>query len=168
VKPFAIFRAAIIPAIAFNLFVLVLLRDQLAGLADFQLHAPDWALLARQGFMIQLHLAAAVSALAVAILMLSRPKGTRMHRVVGWVWVVLMMTTALSSFFIRELNGGSLSAIHILSGWTALAAPLAVWAARTRRIKLHARFMTGIVIGGLFIAGALSFMPGRLMWRVFF
>jgi hypothetical protein len=28
--------------------------------------------------------------------------------------------------------------------------------------------MTVLVVGGLFIAGAFTFVPGRLMWRVFF
>ena len=159
--------AVITIAVVINIAVLWVLRDQLGGVAQFAPHAPDWDLLARQGWVIQLHLLAAVSALLVAILMLARAKGSRMHRVVGWAWVALMMTTALSSFFIRELNPGKLSSIHILSGWTALATPIAVWAARTHRVRLHQRFMTGIVIGGLFIAGALSFIPGRLMWRVF-
>jgi uncharacterized membrane protein len=79
-----------------------------------------------------------------------------------------MMTTALSSFFIRELSPGKLSYIHILSGWVAFATPLGVWAARTHRVRLHQHMMTGLVVGGLFIAGALTFIPGRLMFRVFF
>ena len=157
-------RQVILPAIAINLAVLWLLRDRLSRLTGFAPHVPNGALLARQGWVIQLHLLAAVSALLVAILMLARTKGTRMHRVIGWVWVVLMMTTALSSFFIRT---GELSWIHVLSGWTALATLLAVWAARIRRVRLHQRFMTGLVIGGLFIAGAFSFFPGRVMWNVF-
>lgn len=152
--------------IAINAAVLWLLRDQVARFA-FSPHAPDWALLARQNFMVQVHLFAALSALMVALFMLKGAKGTRAHRIVGWAWVVLMMTTALSSFFVRELNHGALSWIHILSGWTALAAPLAVWAARTRRVRLHQRLMMGLVLGGLFGAGALSFIPGRLLYRVF-
>lgn len=33
---------------------------------------------------------------------------------------------------------------------------------------MHRRMMTGLFIGGLVIAGALTFLPGRLMWQVFF
>ena len=161
-------RAVALPALAFNAAVLWLLRDRLAALAGARLHAPDWALLTRQAWVIQLHLAAAVSALLVAVFMLWGAKGTRVHRTVGWAWAALMMTTAVSSFFVRTLNPGHLSSIHILSGWVAFATPLGVWAARTHRVKLHQRMMTGLVLGGLFIAGALTLIPGRLMWRVFF
>ncbi len=161
-------RRVLIPCLLINGAVLWLFRDQLAGLADIRLRAPDLALLARQGVVVQLHLFAAVSALLTALFMLKGAKGTRVHRVVGWAWVVLMMTTAVSSFFIRELSPGRLSYIHILSGWVAFATPLGVWAARTHRVRLHQHMMTGLVVGGLFIAGALTFIPGRLMFRVFF
>jgi len=40
--------------------------------------------------------------------------------------------------------------------------------ARTHRVRPHRHMMTGLVGGGLFIAGAFTFVPGRLMWRVFF
>lgn len=161
-------RRVLVPCLLINGAVLWLFRDQLAGLADIRLHAPDFALLARQSLVVQLHLFAAVSALLVAMFMLKGAKGTTVHRIVGWAWVGLMMTTAVSSFFIRELSPGRLSYIHILSGWVAFATPLGVWAARTRRVRLHQHMMTGLVVGGLFIAGALTFIPGRLMFNVFF
>ncbi len=28
--------------------------------------------------------------------------------------------------------------------------------------------MTGLYVGGLIFAGTLAFLPGRLMWQVFF
>jgi uncharacterized membrane protein len=156
-----------VPCLAIAGAILWLLRRQLGALASLHPHAPDIALIARQSLAAQLHLFAAVSALLVAIFMLKGAKGTSLHRMVGWAWVVLMMTTALSSFFIREMSPGHLSPIHALSGWVAFATPLGVWAARTHRVKLHQRLMTGLVIGGLFIAGLLTFMPGRLMWSLF-
>jgi uncharacterized membrane protein len=159
-------RRVILPGLAINAAVLWLLRDHLAGLAGARLRAPDWELLAQETFAVQLHLFAALAALLVAILMLAGPKGTRAHRIVGWSWALLMMTTALSSFFIQ--SWGSLSPIHILAGWTAFATPLGVWAARTHRVRLHQRMMTGLVVGGLAIAGVLTFIPGRLMWAIFF
>lgn len=157
-----------IPCVAIAGAILWLLRDNFAAVAGLSPHAPDLALIASRSLVVQLHLFAALSALVVALFMLKGAKGTRMHRIVGWAWVGLMMTTALSSFLIREISPGKLSYIHILSGWVAFAAPLGVWAARTHRVRLHQRLMTGLVIGGLFIAGALTFIPGRLMWNVFF
>jgi len=161
-------RRVLIPCLLINAAVLWLFRDQLAGLADIRLHAPDLALLARQSLVVQLHLFAALSALLVALFMLKGAKGTTAHRIVGWAWVVLMMTTAVSSFFIRELSPGHLSWIHILSGWVAFATPLGVWAARSHRVRLHQHLMTGLAVGGLFFAGLLTFIPGRLMFGVFF
>jgi uncharacterized membrane protein len=156
-----------VPGLAVGGAILWLLRGQMPALANVRVHAPDFALIAGQSLVIQLHLFAALSALFVALFMLKGAKGTRVHRIVGWAWVALMMTTALSSFFIREIGHGQFSYIHILSGWVAFATPLGVWAARTHRVRLHQRVMTGLVIGGLFIAGALTFIPGRLMWNVF-
>jgi uncharacterized membrane protein len=163
----ATLRRVALPAVAINLVLLWLARDQLARLAGASLHPPDWEPLLRAGWVVQLHLLAAISALLVALLILAGPKGTRAHRIFGWGWAVLMLTTALSSFFIRDIGDGKLSYIHILSGWVAFATPLGVWAARTRRVRLHQRLMTGLVLGGLVIAGAFTFVPGRLMFDTF-
>jgi len=131
-------------------------------------HAPDWALLARQPWVIQLHIAAALAALLLGTVQLVGIKGTGVHRLIGWSWVVAMFTVAVSSLFIRQINPGSFSLIHLLSGWTLIALPMALFAVRRGRIASHARGMTWTFIGGLIVAGAFTFLPGRLMWAVFF
>ena len=136
------------------------------GLA-FQPHAPDWALLARQTPILQIHIAAAVVALMIGLILLAGIKGNRLHRTLGWVWVVAMATVAISSFFVRELNGGALSLVHLLSGWTVIILPMAVYAARRHEVVKHRGRMTGLFVGALVIAGLLTLFPGRLMWRVF-
>lgn len=78
-----------------------------------------------------------------------------------------MMTGAASSLFIRMINHGSLSYIHLLAGWTIVALPMAAFAARTHRVKMHARLMTGLFTGGLILAGLLALLPGRLTWEIF-
>jgi uncharacterized membrane protein len=138
-----------------------------AGL-EIHPHLPDPTLLAAQPLAIKLHVAAALSALGIGIVQLSGVKGTGLHRVMGWSWVTAMATAAISSLFIRELNHGSFSFIHLISGWVIIALPIALWAARTARIRLHGRLMAGLFVGGLLIAGLLTFIPGRLMWRLFF
>jgi uncharacterized membrane protein len=40
--------------------------------------------------------------------------------------------------------------------------------ARRHNIRAHRRMMTGNFLFGLIVAGAFTFVPGRLMWRVFF
>ncbi len=131
-------------------------------------HAPDWDLLARQPWVIQLHIAAALAALLLGTVQLVGIKGTGLHRLIGWSWVVAMFTVAVSSLFIRQINPGSFSLIHLLSGWTLIALPMALFAVRRGRIASHARGMTWTFIGGLIVAGAFTFLPGRLMWEVFF
>lgn len=137
----------------------------------FTPHAPDWRLLLTSPSAIQIHVAAALTALAIGIVLLIGVKGNRLHRTLGWTWVLAMATTAVSSFFIHRLNPGGpggFSLIHLLSGWTVIALPMAVHAARRHRIADHRRAMTGMFVGGLIVAGAFTFLPGRLMWAVFF
>lgn len=141
-----------------------------AGLAQagFTLHAPDWTRLMGAPAVIQAHLAAALVALAIGVILLAGVKGTRRHRILGWTWVLAMATTAMSSFFIHQINPGGLSLIHALSGWTLVGLPMAVYAARRHRVQAHRRAMTGMFVGGLVVAGLLTFLPGRLLWAVFF
>lgn len=131
-------------------------------------HAPDLALIVHAPMAVQWHLAAVTLALVVGVVLLVGVKGAPLHRLLGWTWAIAMMTAAVSSLFIRELNHGRLSLIHLLSGWTILALPAAVAFARAHRVRMHGRMMTGLFTGGLVLAGILSFIPGRLMWRLFF
>jgi uncharacterized membrane protein len=138
------------------------------ALASTVAHAPDWPLLARQPWVVQLHIAAALLALLLGTVQLVGIKGTGLHRLIGWTWVVAMLTVAISSLFIRQINPGSFSLIHLLSGWTLIALPMALFAIRRGRIAPHASGMTRTFVGGLIVAGAFTFLPGRLMWEVFF
>src|SRR6266704_652720 len=62
---------------------------------------------------IQIHAFAAIAAFAVGAVQLSAPKGTIPHRLIGWLWAVLMMTVAISSLFIHEIRlWGPWSPIH--------------------------------------------------------
>jgi len=129
-------------------------------------HAFDTALFARQPVVIQAHVLAAVSALLLGLIQLAGPKGTVAHRVIGWSWVLLMMTVAISSFAMISLGGG-FSPIHALSAFVLVMVPLGVYAARRGRIEAHRGAMTGVFVFGLIVAGAFTFVPGRLMWRLF-
>lgn len=132
-----------------------------------QPHAPDVALFASQSFAIKLHVLAAVAAFFVGLVMLARPKGDKLHKIIGWSWVVLMTATALSSLFITELNGDFYSFIHLISGWTLIALPMAIYLVRQGKVRQHARTMVGLFVGGMLIAGGLTLLPGRLMWALF-
>jgi len=50
--------------------------------------------------MIALHLSSALLALLLGAVVLSSPKGTRRHELLGRAWVALMVVVAVSSFWI--------------------------------------------------------------------
>jgi uncharacterized membrane protein len=174
-QPFFRWRDLLISgAIALGTVVVVGAQRSLSGWAAYfatlqiHPHLPDMTLLGAQPFAIKLHIAAAMTALIIGTVQLLGVKGTGLHRVLGWSWVAAMGTTAVSTFFIRELNHGSFSAIHLISGWIVIALPMALFAVRRGGVLLHGRLMAGMFLGGLILAGLLAFFPGRLMWRLFF
>jgi len=131
-------------------------------------HAPNTALLAAQPFAIKFHLATVLAAFAIGCILMVGVKGTMVHRVLGWSWVILMTSTAIASFFIHTLNKGGLSPIHALSAWVVVAAPFGLYLARRHQVAQHRRMMTGLFLLGLVLAGAFTFIPGRLMFALFF
>jgi uncharacterized membrane protein len=136
--------------------------------ARANLHAPDWALWRELPAQTQIHVIAAVAALAVGLVILSLPKGRGLHKPLGWLWVAAMGLTAVSSLFMTGLNGDFYSLIHLLTGWTLIALPMGIFAIRNRNVVAHRRAMTGMFLGGLVVAGALTFLPGRFMFELFF
>jgi uncharacterized membrane protein len=118
---------------------------------------------------LQLHAFAAMTAFALGIVQLSAPKGTLPHRTIGWMWVTLMVFVSASSFWIHELRiWGIWSPIHLLSIFTLVTLPLAVWAAHRHAFDRHRRAMTAIFFGALVIAGLFTLVPGRIMHKVVF
>lgn len=137
----------------------------LRALTQLNPHPPDWAAWAQLPATVQAHVAAAVVALGIGIVILLKPKGTGFHKTVGWAWVLAMGATAVSSLFITGLNGDFYSLVHLLSGWTIVALPMGVVAIRNRKVIAHKRAMTGIFVGGLLVAGSFAFLPGRFMFE---
>jgi uncharacterized membrane protein len=119
--------------------------------------------------VIQIHAFAAMGAFTLGVVQLAAPKGTLPHRTIGWVWVALMAVIALSSFFIHGIKlVGPFSPIHLLSIFTLIMLPLAVLGARRHDVKKHRSAMIAIFVGALVIAGAFTFIPGRIMHAVAF
>ena len=130
-------------------------------------HGPDRELLGRTSPVILVHLAFGVLALAVGAILLAGRKGARMHRVLGWAWVLAVGTVALTSLFIKTQNPGHFSIIHLLSGYVIIALPLAVAAARRHDVQRHRRYMTGMYLGGFAVNLVFVLLPGRLVWNLF-
>ena len=112
--------------------------------------------------IIWLHLTTAVLALGLGSANLVLAKGNFRHRVFGWTWLGAMLCVTVSSFWIRELDEGSFSWIHGLSVWTLVAMAAAIFSIRKGRVRSHAKWMIGTMIG-VAVAGAFALAPGRFI-----
>jgi len=113
---------------------------------------------------VVIHLATVLPSLPLGLYLFLARKGGARHRMLGRVWMALMAITAVSALFIRHLNDGALSPVHIASLVTLISIPLASSAARQGRIAAHRARILGMFIGALLVSGLLSFLPGRIMW----
>lgn len=118
---------------------------------------------------VQIHAFAAMPLIPLTTCLFTLRRGNRLHRVLGWSWVVLMATVALTSFWIHEIRLiGGFSPIHLLSLVTMVSLVAAVIAARHHQVQKHKQTMTWLTCGALLGAGAFTLLPGRLMNTVLF
>jgi uncharacterized membrane protein len=135
-------------------------------------HAPRLAPILAASLAIKIHLLTIAAALGVGVVLASGVKGDRLHRTLGWVWSACMLVTALATLFIHAPVGlpsiAGIGLLHIFAAVVLVFLPLGLLAARRHDTLRHARTMSGLLIGGLGVAGLFAFMPGRLMWQVLF
>ena len=150
-------RIATMALIVFAVIAAAILIRSLTGTTDYR--TPDWAL--------QLHLATVVPALPLGAWLLWRPaKGDAAHRIGGRIWALLMIVTAIDSFWIRSITGG-IGPIHLFSVLTLVQLPRAIWFARSGEIDRHLKTMRGVYFG-LLAAGFFAMAPGRTLWMLVF
>lgn len=133
-------------------------------------HVPDLALLAQAPWPVQAHLATLAVALAATVVLLAGVKGSRLHRVLGWLWALAMIATAAATLYIPAPPGAAnfhgLGILHLFALLTFISVPRAVLAARRHDVRRHAGVISGFLIGGLGLAGLFALLPGRLLWQV--
>ena len=108
-----------------------------------------------------IHIIFALSSIFLGALILFMRKGTRKHRFIGRIWVVSMVITCISSFWLVEIFG-FWGPIHLLSIWTLFCLFQAIRSIRVKNIKKHKGYMKGAYYG-LVIAGLAALMPGRFL-----
>ena len=117
--------------------------------------------------LIYAHLATIVPAAFIGAYLLLRQKGTPGHRLLGKIYMLLMMTTAVITLFITAEVGPTLlnhfGFIHLFSLLVIYSVPAAYFAIRVHNIKRHKFNMLGVYLSAVLIAGAFTFSPGRLM-----
>jgi uncharacterized membrane protein len=122
---------------------------------------------------VRIHVETVVPAFVIGTyqIFLSR-KGAPFHRVLGYIYLALMTVTAITTLFIHALMPkgpfGGFSPIHLLVGLTLFGIVGALRGAWTHDIRLHKISMISVYVGGLLIAGSLTFLPGRIMHAVVF
>ncbi len=118
--------------------------------------------------VIIVHAALAVASVGIGAVLLSGRKGTVPHRVLGWIWVLMMAGVAGVSFAIHREH---YSWIHGLSVFTLIMLVVGVSHARRHRRAAHQWTMTSMYIGALIITGLFTLLPGRLigsaLWGLF-
>lgn len=115
-------------------------------------------------FALLLHLSTVIPAIPLGLYIFLTRKGGARHKLLGKIWLGLMGTTAVATLFVRNMESGGFSFIHIFSLLTLIAIPRAIITARRGQIARHKSHLLGVFTGALLVAGAISFAPGRTMW----
>jgi uncharacterized membrane protein len=114
---------------------------------------------------ITVHIVFAVGALALGPLALAARKGSRLHRASGYIWVTLMLGTAISSVFIRDFRLPNLlgyTPIHLFSVLAIAGVAGALVQVARGNIAGHRKTMRRTYIGAC-IAGLFALLPSRFV-----
>jgi len=129
--------------------------------------------LLRAPLPVQIHVATVLPAFLLGTwqIFLSK-KGAPFHRAVGYIYLALMTATAITTLWVHQLMPHGpfygFSPIHLLILLVLFGVASALYGAWTHNIVMHRSAMLGVYIGGLLIAGALTFLPHRIMHAVVF
>lgn len=114
-----------------------------------------------------LHLLTVLPAFLIGTYLMLRRKGSRQHKELGRVYLLLMLGTGVVTLFMPAAVGPRLlnhfGYIHLLSILTLITVPAGFYAARTHRVALHRYNMIGLYVGGILIAGFFALRPGRML-----
>ncbi|MDF7776331.1 DUF2306 domain-containing protein [Sphingomonas sp. AOB5] len=140
---------------AMTIAAAIALGRAFAGLAPSIPQAKDLAVI--------VHVATVIPAVPLGLYVMLTRKGDARHRMLGKIWMLMMLVTALSAIFIRHINHGGFSFIHLFVPLTIVGMVRAIAAARAGRIDRHRRMLITLYLGGLLIPGAFAFLPSRIM-----
>lgn len=126
--------------------------------------------------IIIFHLVCALLAFAIGTFILFLKKGTYKHRILGRIWVTLMIFVSFSAIFIQEINPGHYSLIHLLIPLTVFLVIFGIYFIRkfkktgqAKYLHLHQFCMVPTFYLALVVAGIFALlMPGRLLHQLFF
>lgn len=120
---------------------------------------------------VTLHLAAVALAIVIGPFALYRSRRDRVHKALGYSWVMAMVSVSLTSFAIPAAVGPSLwgfGFIHLFSCVVLISVTQGVLAAVRKQVDAHRGAMTSLYWQALGIAGLFAFAPDRSLNRVLF
>ncbi len=125
--------------------------------------------------IVMVHMTAAIAATALGPFVMWARLGARLrpnlHRSAGYVWVALMVATAISAIFVRStlaISWAGFSPIHLFVPFVFFNLAVAFRALFKGRIATHRRHMVYTYVGACLVAGLFTLVPGRylgdLLW----
>lgn len=122
--------------------------------------------------LVYIHLATVVPAFFIGTFLFLRRKGSALHKFLGKIYILLMIGTGATTLFMPARVGpqllGHFGFIHAFSVLTLYTAAAAYFAVRQGNIEAYRKNMIGLYVGGIVIAGAFAFLPGRMLHDWFF
>ena len=113
------------------------------------------------------HFATIAPCFLIGVWLLLRPKGTAVHKLLGKVYMVLISFSSVVAAAMPAAFGprlwNHLGFIHLFCVLVFVSVPYALWAIRRGNVRGHANAMRGLFLGGVIIAGAFAFGPGRVL-----
>jgi uncharacterized membrane protein len=122
--------------------------------------------------LMYIHLITVVPCFFIGTLLLLIKKGTKIHKKLGSIYMILMLFTGILTLFMPAHVGqkflNHFGWIHCFSFLTIYTVPTAYLAIKKGNVKAHKRKMILLYFGALIIAGGFTFMPGRYLHELFF
>jgi len=119
---------------------------------------------------VYIHLIAAIWLLLSGIAQIFLSKGTKLHKVTGWTWMIAMLVVAISSFWISGFVDWiyGYGPLHLLSIWVIVCVIVALVSVKRGNIRLHKAYTLGAFLGSIGAAIAALLIPNRLLYDFFF
>jgi uncharacterized membrane protein len=92
-----------------------------------------------------------------------------MHRAAGYVWISMMLASALSAVFIRDYalpNLAGYTLIHLLIPVTLVGLGLAFWAVLKQKYIAHRKAMQTLYWMACVVPGVFTLLPSRLLGKL--